>query len=128
MEILIIDVKQTRAGQTHRCGDRVDEWEITTEGGCEVATKETIEYRFRSRLHSAQRVQDKFILVAAIDVKRVRRRGLPVCFQLAHRTRIQTKAEWQRNHFDAAKYFSGYYELIRSPSGYRFVLVTPHAD
>ena len=90
----IINGKQTRAGQTHRCGDRVDEWEITTEGGFEV--KEEV--------------------------------LLPVCFQLAHRTHIQTKAEWQRNHFDAAKYFSGYYELIRSPSGYRFVLVTPHAD
>ena len=34
--------------------------------------KETIEYRFESRLHSAQRVQDKFILGAATDVKRVR--------------------------------------------------------
>ena len=39
---------------------------------CEVATKETIEYRFQSRLPSAQRVHDKFILVAAIDIKRVR--------------------------------------------------------
>ena len=51
----------------------------------EVATKETIEYRFRSRLPSAQRVQDKFILVAAIDNKRVRaqkahkRRGRGLC-------------------------------------------------
>lgn len=94
MENLIIDVKQTRAGQTHRCGDRVDEWEITTEGGCEV--KEEV--------------------------------LLPVCFQLAHRTRIQTKAEWQRNHFDPGKYFSGYYELIRSPSGYRFRVTTPYSD
>ena len=34
--------------------------------------KETIEYRFESRLHSAQRVQDMFILGAATDVKRVR--------------------------------------------------------
>ena len=34
--------------------------------------KETIEYRFESRLHSAQRVHDKFILGAATDVKRVR--------------------------------------------------------
>ena len=33
-----------------------------------VATKETIEYRFHSRLHSAQRMQDKFILVAAVEV------------------------------------------------------------
>ena len=39
-----------------------------------VATKETIEYRFHSRLHSAQRVQDKFILVAAVEDKRVRER------------------------------------------------------
>ena len=94
MENLIIDVKQTRAGQTHRYGDSVDEWEITTEGGCEIPQE---------------------VL-------------LPVCFKLAHRTRIQTKAEWQQNHFNPAKYFSGYYELIRSPTGYRFVLVTPYAD
>jgi hypothetical protein len=39
-----------------------------------VATKKTIEYRFHSRLHSAQRMQDKFILVAAVEDKRVRER------------------------------------------------------
>ena len=58
-----------------------------------VATKETIEYRFQSRLPSAQRVQDKFfrlavarrsgkaerILVAAVEIKRVRERRFCTC-------------------------------------------------
>ena len=94
MSNLIISTKQTRAGQTHRYGDSVDEWEITTEGCCEIPQE---------------------VL-------------LPVCFHLAHRTRIQTKSEWQQNHFDPGKYFSGYYELIRSPTGYCFRVTTPYCD
>ena len=41
---------------------------LPLKGGCE----QTIEYRFRSRLPSAPRVQDRFILIAAVEVKRVR--------------------------------------------------------
>ena len=40
---------------------------LPLKGGCE----KTIEYRFLSRLPSAPRVQDRFILIAAVEVKRV---------------------------------------------------------
>ena len=55
-----------RNGTTDGCGVKRRE---------RVAAKETIEYRFQSRLLSARQVQDRFILIAATDGKRVRKCG-----------------------------------------------------
>jgi len=42
--------------------------------------------------------------------------------------RWQSKEEWQANHFNANKYFSGYCEIIPRDYGYEVTYCLPYTD
>ena len=53
---------------------------------------------------------------------------LPYCFAEISKRKVQSKKEWQENHFNMSKYFSGYYELTKTPYGFRYVTCSPYTD
>ena len=53
---------------------------------------------------------------------------LPYCFSLVGRNKCQTRQEWSAGHSNPNIYFSGYYELTKNPTGYKFKFVLPYVD
>lgn len=53
---------------------------------------------------------------------------LAYCFAEISKRKVQSKAEWSANYDDANSYFSGYYELVQTPQGYRYTKCSPYTD
>jgi hypothetical protein len=53
---------------------------------------------------------------------------LPYCFSLVGREKIQSQEEWRENHGNPSSYFSGYYTLTKTLTGYFFKFVSPYTD
>ena len=53
---------------------------------------------------------------------------LAYCFAEISKHKVQSKKEWQENYDDAGSYFSGYYELVKTPQGYRYTKCSPYTD
>ena len=53
---------------------------------------------------------------------------LPYCFNLCHRSKIQSWEEWKAGYGDPGKYFAGYYTLTRTSYGYHFSFTQPFTD
>ena len=53
---------------------------------------------------------------------------LPYCFSEISKRKIQSKKEWQQACGDAGKYFSGYYEIAKTPYGFKYTVCKPYTD
>ena len=53
---------------------------------------------------------------------------LPYCFSLVGREKIQSQKEWRENYGSPSSYFSGYYTITKTPTGYFFKFVSPFTD
>lgn len=53
---------------------------------------------------------------------------LSYCFGAISRRKVQSRQEWQSNHYNPDKYFSGYYELLKTSYGYQYKVCLPYTD
>ena len=53
---------------------------------------------------------------------------LTFCFTTLSKRKVQSKAEWQKACGNMGKYFSGYYELTKTPYGYKYITCSPYTD
>ena len=53
---------------------------------------------------------------------------LSYCFDTISRRKVQSIQEWQLNHYNPDKYFSGYYELLKTSYGYKYRVCLPYTD
>ena len=53
---------------------------------------------------------------------------LSYCFGTISKRKVQSKKEWEANWKSADSYFSGYYELVKTPKGYKYTVCSPYTD
>jgi hypothetical protein len=53
---------------------------------------------------------------------------LPYCFSEISKRKVQSRAEWQKACGDMGKYFSGYYEIVKTPYGFKYTVCSPYTD